>query len=469
MRSRALSALRSAAHPTHSSPNPVTVWVQALAWSPFPSPYVRVPILVLAIVPIVALWIWVGYNNGSTVVFASAIAGTLVLMLVAYGVGLLGLSRTRAGNEWDLFRYLAECRTMLLRNRAAGPIKIRRPFRSANAAQLWYERRRNALFMPAMLGFCSMFVLALLISTMREPGNNPGVMIGSIQVPPSVIALGLLLFLPILCSTMTSQNIAKFDLWGKTEMTPFFAARPISTTQLVRNKMKTAAICALACWGIVISILLTWAVLDISPVNRQPSLVRGFLDQATTKDLVKVLLAAVLFLFIIWRNLAVWMWPALIGRKWISTAIGLLAAGAVFCAPGLYGWLLRQPDLKETLARAAVDFGCHRGIEAVRGRSHRYGATAANFTDKHCTWCGSADMAGDGAPHLRRCRLSDRVDVVPGRRRGSAYAANVTGGGAFTRWIGIGIGEGALAEPVSFDHVNFRRFKEQERRECQYQ
>ena len=222
----------------------VTVWVQALAWSPFPSPYVRVPILVLAIVPIVALWIWVGYNNGSTVVFASAIAGTLVLMLVAYGVGLLGLSRTRAGNEWDLFRYLAECRTMLLQNRAAGPIKIRRPFRSANAAQLWYERRRNALFMPAMLGFCSMFVLALLISMMREPGNNPGVMIGSIQVSPSVIALGLLLFLPILCSTMTSQNIAKFDLWGKTEMTPFFAARPISTTQLVRNKMKTAAICA---------------------------------------------------------------------------------------------------------------------------------------------------------------------------------------------------------------------------------
>ena len=182
----------------------------------------------------------------------------------------------------------------------------------------------------------------------------------------------------------------------------------------------------------MISILLTWAVLEISPVNQQPSLVRGFLDQATTKGLVKVLLAAVLFLFIIWRNLVVGMWPALTGRTWISTTIGLLVAGAVFCAPGLYGWLLRQPDLKETLARVAVDFGSHRGTEAVRGRCHRYGATAAKFIDKYRTWCGSSDVVGDSADCIRRCRLSDRVDVVPGRRRGIARAANITGRGAFS-------------------------------------
>ena len=71
----------------------VTVWVQALAWSPFPSPYARVPALVLAMCPIMGLWIWVGFYPHNALVFSGAIIGTLGWMFVAYGVGAFGLAK----------------------------------------------------------------------------------------------------------------------------------------------------------------------------------------------------------------------------------------------------------------------------------------------------------------------------------------------------------------------------------------
>ena len=159
----------------------VGAWVQAIAWSPFPSPFARVPMLFLAVCPTVVLGIWAGSRSESQLVSAGATVGALLWMLVGYGFGVVGLSRFRTGREWNWFRMLAGLRTIAdhaLRQHSARDTMP--PFHSANAAQMWYECRRNAIFMPAMLGFFSMFVLALLISTMREWGNNPCVMIGSI-------------------------------------------------------------------------------------------------------------------------------------------------------------------------------------------------------------------------------------------------------------------------------------------------
>ena len=232
-----------------------------------------------------------------------------------------------------------------------GTTRVRPPLLTADTAQLWYERRRNIGFLPGMLGFVAvpLMVMQILVSNST---NNPGLTIGSINLQPNVITLAALLFVPLMFSAMASPNMGKFDLWAAEAITPFFAARPITTLRLVGNKMKASIRSAMIAWIMVLILLGSWAVLDARDTDQQKSLVRGFVAQATAKQIIGVALVVVGLLLIMWRNLAVGMWPSLTGRKWVATVLGLLAAGCVFAAPGIVGWIFNQPALKELALRS---------------------------------------------------------------------------------------------------------------------
>ena len=85
--------------------------------------------------------------------------------------------------------------------------------------------------------------MSLLLGTaMVDLSHNPGLTIAAMHFTLPMLGLGVLLFVSIFMSTMASQNLAKFDMWGKETISPFFAARPMSNVQLVGNKFKAAAI-----------------------------------------------------------------------------------------------------------------------------------------------------------------------------------------------------------------------------------
>ena len=158
-------------------------------------------------------------------------------------------------------------------------------------------------------------------------------------------------------SAMASPNMGKFDLWASEAITPFFAARPITTLRLVGNKMKASIRSAMIAWIMVLILLGSWAVLDARDTDQQKSLVCGFMAQATAKQMIGVALVVVGLLLIMWLNSAVGHDGRLLtGRKWVATVLGLLAAGCVFAAPGNRGLNFDQPAPKELALRSLPSF-----------------------------------------------------------------------------------------------------------------
>src|SRR5262249_11679575 len=78
----------------------VALWTQAIAFSPFPSPFARVPALLLAVLPAAALGSWRAFDPTHPQVYWLATAGALLWTLAAYGFGVIGLSRARKGHQW---------------------------------------------------------------------------------------------------------------------------------------------------------------------------------------------------------------------------------------------------------------------------------------------------------------------------------------------------------------------------------
>jgi hypothetical protein len=124
-------------------------WLQTLLWTPFPLPWLR-PVVLIPIVTAVSVspaFLFLTLGAPETLV-----CGLLaVLILVAYGIALAGVSRARHGRvrqwEWPV-RIPATC--------------LRADFGSPARAQRWYEWRRCGWAFPLMVAFCSLTWLASL-------------------------------------------------------------------------------------------------------------------------------------------------------------------------------------------------------------------------------------------------------------------------------------------------------------------
>lgn len=324
-------------------------WIQALSWSPFPSPFVRIPALVLAICPTIGLLMWRALHPNSDGVAIGVIAGGLVWTLAAFGFAVLGLSRARAGNESNWFAQIAAYfRTT---NADTAEFTSLRPlsFRSPAAAQLWYDLRRGCMYPPALLLMVAVPILVLLCTTVTDRTGNEGLMVGEFKVSTITLDLGIMLFGPLLLTTMSGPGIASFDYWNKHPFPTFFATRPVATAQLAGNKFKAAAISAISIWLIVVLSIGIWAAVEMSPLNPRTSVLKHLWDQASAKDRVGALLLAAALLVVFCRNLMVGMWPTLSGRRWLATLLGVASAVAVFSAPGLLGWTYRSPEVRRWL------------------------------------------------------------------------------------------------------------------------
>ncbi len=315
----------------------VVVWIQAVSWSPFPTPFAHIPAMVLAIAPLFFLGMWAGIERTSLLVPMAVTACNLLWILAAYGVGVKGLSRTRTGSQSDLLEKIRKQWWATIDRRFSRRDREKAPFRSMEAAQLWHECRRNVRNLPMMIAFIAVPMFPLVCLPFFEQKENSGLLIGKTIVTPAMLVVGIWISSPLMLSFLNAASFGKFDFWGKAPMSSFFATRPMRTTQYVIVKLKAAAIVAATCWAIILSLLVAWAALEASPLNRHESLIRHLLEQATPGSVVALLLGLAGLLFCTSRNLASGMWLTLCGRKWVANAIGFVTLGLTPIA-GLIGW-----------------------------------------------------------------------------------------------------------------------------------
>jgi len=334
-------------------------WIQALAWTPLPSPWIRVLLLVTAIAPITALAIWGGGNHSSTTVGSWVLAAGIGWMGVAFAVGVLGLSRARRGAEAVWIQFFIQRATRWRRKPADSNRLLLKPFQSAAAAQFWHEFRRNAVGVPVLIALASLPIMGCIVLSLRTPERPHGLMIHSMAVKTEVLNLGFWIFSLFLLLGMAGAGLGKFDYWGKERMTTFFAARPMTTLEYILLKFKAAAMATVASWGILLVVLLLWAALDVSPVNRHESLVRAAFAEVTPQSIAMVILGCLGLLLLMWRSLVCGFWISLAGRKWFSISVGVSLPLVVFLVlPGFAEWMYRQPELRNQILALAPTIVC---------------------------------------------------------------------------------------------------------------
>jgi hypothetical protein len=319
-------------------------WLQAIGWSPFPSPFARVPALALALTPLSLVVTCAYMYLDVSRVSIAIVAASLVWTLLAYFFAIQGLSRARAGSDGEWLRTLV-ARIIARHQKLRRPAIDKRPhFRSALRAQLWHEFRRNAIALPLMLGFISLPMMALILPASIDSDASRNLMFNSVTLSPPMIGLVMLIGLFILLSGLYGASMGKFDIWGKEQMPGFFAIRPMTTPRFVLVKMVGAALGSLFSWGWFLVLLLTWAAVEASPLNVNESVVRSALAQATPREVAIFGLALVGLLATSCRDLVIGMWTTLLGRKWIAMAIGFVFM-ALFGLAALAGqWFYRHPE-----------------------------------------------------------------------------------------------------------------------------
>ncbi|HJQ78566.1 MAG TPA: hypothetical protein VJ828_01355 [Lacipirellulaceae bacterium] len=320
-----------------------TVWVQAISWTPFATPYARVPALAISITPLFCLGLWAGlYLERSTVSFV-VVAMSIAWGVLAYVVGVRGLARARRGDDGNLSivvrAFYAVFATPIRLNRR----RTRQPFRSPAAAQLWHEWRRNACFLPAMLGMIGIPMLALNCQTIFNDQSRQTLLFGSVSVSTPAMTLLLWVGITLMLSATIGGSMGKFDLWGKEIMPSFFAVRPITNAKLINLKLVAAAMSAIASAAILLLMFGIWAAVETSPLNPRESVVRAMMGELTWRNTALACTAVLALIVIIWRGIAIGMLPSLTGRKWINVVIGVLITGAMTLAVIAGSWIYRNP------------------------------------------------------------------------------------------------------------------------------
>jgi hypothetical protein len=319
------------------------LWVQAVGWSPFPSPFARVPMLLIAISPLtVPLAFGITFFEATAISVSFFVCG-LISSAAAYAFGVQGLSRARTGSEGDWFRPITERWAARSQQRhAAG--HHRRPFSSPFKAQLWHECRRNAPFLPVLTGFVGLPMLIVLSLSILGKRPNEALLFGSATISPQLLMLAIWAALPIGFAITQGAGMAKFDIWGKIPMSAFFATRPLETSQFILIKFCSTAISVIATWMVTIALFSIWAMLEMSSLNSHPSIVRAILAEATPRNVAMFLAALLGLIALTWRNTVSGMWPTLLGRRRLSVAIGF-AFLAAYSLVGIVGaWIYIHPS-----------------------------------------------------------------------------------------------------------------------------
>jgi hypothetical protein len=277
-------------------------WVQAITWTPFPLPLLRI----LTAVPVLG-----GLAGGALYAHSCGtppellLAASAALLPAGWAAAVVGVARARRGDApawgWPALRR---------RTAAAAP---RRPFASAAAALLWLEGGRAAFF-PFTVALLSLAQAALVGF---GAGEGPAVLVGFLIYPPLfAVAAGLSL-----------GNAHPWSLRAYA-VPPFVAVRPVTSARVVAAKLKAAALATLAAWAVAVAGMAV--VLPFSPAAGLPAeWARRLVETQGLKGGVLLALIVLGLPALTWKLVVDQLWVALAGRRWLVVGYGASLPAAV--------------------------------------------------------------------------------------------------------------------------------------------
>jgi hypothetical protein len=235
----------------------VLTWLQALLWTPFGLPWVRLPLGLAVPTGVVVLAV-----GGSTagVPEAALVAVLAALLPPAYFVARAGVARTRRGDVPEWWAGAAP-RPRADSARAAG----RRPFRSPGGAQLWYEWRCHGLAFPLLLAGMLLLLTgpAVLLGRLGDAAVDadlfPYLAPFSRETRIVAVTFNALLWLPPCLAGLLGGGLGSTG--PQFRMTSFLATRPQTGTALVTAKLRMAALSTLAAACVTLLTAVGWLLL----------------------------------------------------------------------------------------------------------------------------------------------------------------------------------------------------------------
>jgi hypothetical protein len=198
-------------------------WFQALSWSPLSPSWTRL-VGAVAVVGVLG-GIAMGLRLMGDVSPAGLAAPAALLLAAAYPLALAGVASDRRGDLWRVWPERFRIEPGAAR---AG----RRPFRSPDEAQRWYEWRCHGLVLPVAVGGIMLLLLAAAVVSSRAIGHRT---LGSFLI--------LILSIPIWLGTSAGPAASRMSpFWVRHRgVIPFLATRPMTSGGLVAAKFRVAA------------------------------------------------------------------------------------------------------------------------------------------------------------------------------------------------------------------------------------
>jgi hypothetical protein len=218
--------------------------LQAIVWSLYRFPWVRLGLVLVALVGIGMLGL-TGPGKDFRNMSERAVLFTLgAITAFAFAAAIAGVSRDRRG-EWEGWTQRVIDRALALLPRR------RKPFSSSGDAQVWFEWRGKAFFLSGVLALP--MAIAMTVYPIPMALHGDGMMSAS-----TYASLPILTMIMAWCLGMT---LAKTDYWTReTELSSFVTARPLTDGDIVAAKLKTGAL-------IIIAASAIFAVLAVPAFN----------------------------------------------------------------------------------------------------------------------------------------------------------------------------------------------------------
>jgi hypothetical protein len=219
-------------------------------------------------------------------------------------------------------------------------------FRSAEAAQAWFEWRRSGFVLPGLIGALLLVVIGPLSWYARHDAAT------SLLILPVTLAMPILLALPI------GKAFSKPDFWSSDlGVPPIVAVRPFGAADMIAVKMRVAAKSAILSWAYALVFLAVWLPLwaDRTAIDRAGPLVWVINGHSVYRQYGIAALSILVRILLTWRLLIGGLWLGLRGNKklFIFSALAyafvpfFALAGVVWVAThqsSVFGWLQHHLD-----------------------------------------------------------------------------------------------------------------------------
>ncbi len=313
-------------------------WAQALAWIPFGMPVLRVVVSAPLLLSMIVLPAFADVFGVPDMVTLACLA---VQIPIAYAVATAGVYRVRRGDTPDWSRLVNRLRR-LTRWYEAG----RHTFPTPIHAQRWLEWRRNGMSLTFAVLLSAPFTLMLSYFTAMHPIRELP-MLTWIFSPLCILAI------PLMSAVSAGAEFGLFRVSPRdSNPCAFLATRPMTCTDFVFAKLRTALHAVLVCYAVAVPVFLLTTLLT----GWHRKLLDGllYLSGGSAVGAIGIVLLALLLLpTLTWKFTVENMFIGLCGRKWVVNFVIPGLAATFWLLPALGWWLYERPQHLRLLLNAA--------------------------------------------------------------------------------------------------------------------